>query len=232
MRFTSLLAATGLLASGLAVGTPAHAVSTGTQALPECRPLVPARLVIRARITTYKIGLSATCPATLYNADWLGIQPGDPEKTKLEFLNGARTAKLDLYSNVSPIGAVTWTPTAAGGTDRNGDEVATLKPVASTTRYASSATISGKRVGGTTTLVATVGYYNPKTNAFVRWPGKLVTLQYKAPGTSTWKYLTRVTTNRVGQGAFTWTPRATKHYRAYVPANRTIWDFTTAAISK
>ncbi|MFI5708432.1 hypothetical protein [Kribbella sp. NPDC051620] len=179
MRYKSLLAATALLASGLAFGTPAEAA-----------------------------------------------------QTKLEFLNGDRFAQLELSAFVSPIGAVTWTPTSTYGTDSEGDNVAVLKPVPSVTKYASSATISGKRVGGTTTVVATVGYYNPKANAFVRWPSKAVTLQYKVPGSTKWLYLRKVTTNKVGQAAFTWTPRATRYYRAVVPTNATIWDFTTAAISK
>ncbi|MEV6412474.1 hypothetical protein [Kribbella sp. NPDC051718] len=232
MRYKSLLAATALLASGLAFGTPAEAAPASTQKLPECKPAVPAKLVMRRRTTVYTVGLGASCPSTLYNADWKGIKPGDPEQTKLEYLNGDHFAQLELSAFVSPIGAVTWTPTSTYGTDSEGDDVAVLKSVPSVTKYASSATVSGKRVGGTTTVVATVGYYNPKVNAFVRWPSKTVTLQYKVPGSTKWLYLRKVTTNKVGQAAFTWTPKATRYYRAVVPTNTTIWDFTTAAISK
>lgn len=239
MRYKSLLAATALLASGLAFSTPAEAAPAAGQAvpasarkLPECKPAVPAKLIMRRRTTVYTIGLDPKCPATLYNADWRGIQPGDPEKTRLEFLNGDDFAELELSAFVSPIGAVTWTPLTTYGTGEHGENVAVLKTTPSVTKYASSGAVSGKRVGGTTTIVATVGYYNPKANAFVRWPSKAVTLQYKVPGSTKWLYLRKVTTNKVGQAAFTWTPKATRYYRAVVPTNTTIWDFTTAAISK
>jgi hypothetical protein len=38
--------------------------------------------------------------------------------------------------------------------------------------------------------------------------------------------------SRFGQASFTWTLKATRSYRAVVPTNATIWDVTTAAISK
>ncbi|MGW6277544.1 hypothetical protein [Kribbella sp. NPDC055071] len=244
MRYTSLLAATGLLMSGLALAAPAQAAPaaatapTSTAALPVCKPLIPAKLVMRARKTTYTIGLDKNCPASVYNADWKGVQPGDDETNYLNFTNlpaDKHFANLELYAFTDPTGSVGWGPAHAEdpyATDAAGNNVAILGTLATTQKFASSATITAGRKGAQTTVVAKAGYYNPKTNKLTLWPNKQVNLQYKAPGTTVWKHLAKVTTNKSGAATFVWSPNRTMHYRVYVPQAKTIWDFFSAAISK
>lgn len=232
MRIKSLLAA-GALAAGLlslpatASAKPAVAESAtaGT-----CSMVMPARFSIRAAVTNFKITLAANCKAAgMSDATWTGSTTGSTWSEFLWFDDSTYSETLTMYALSTPIGRTTWVGTGASDQDYN--DIAQTN-ASSYTKYGSSATLIGGRKGSRTAFLATVGYYNPKVNAFVRWPGKQVLLQYKEIGSSTWKGLKYVTTNASGQAAYTYYPNKTRSYRLYVPQNASLWDFYTPAISR
>lgn len=234
MLLKSLLAATGLIASGLLVTQPAQAATPsstqGTTAT--CSLAMPAKLVMRRQINSYIVSLGADCPTNVYTASWVGARTGNSNKATVQFEYASRRAQFTLYSWISPVGTMTWTGNAKGGTDYNGAKVATLKTAVSVTKYASSATLTGGHQGTKTALIAAVGYYNPKTNAFTRWPSKKVLLQYQEVGSTVWKGLAYATTNATGQASYTYYPGKVRRYRVAVPTNATIWDFTSATLTR
>jgi len=231
MRTTlSLLAATSLLAAGLAPAVPAQAAAPAAQRaaaeLPTCYPALPARLVMNNRQTHYTIGYGKGCPPELYRADWHGRQQGDPVSIDVEFPNGVRTAEVTLYSEVSPVGVVTFTGDTGDGSgeDKDGNPVAQLATFNRMNKYVSAVDLTVTRSRGVATLNAAAGNYRPAINKFVPWGGKQIVLQYKQAGTSTWKQLAKVTANSNGKASFRWAPRATYSYRAYIAGNSVVWD--------
>lgn len=233
MRIKSTLAALGLLAAGLVVPqtTATAAPTTGEIAKAgTCSMVMPARFSIRAAVTNFTIPLAQNCrTAGMYFAAWDGSTTGSTYGEYLFFDTPAYSDKITMYALQTPIGRTTWVGT--GSSDNDGNDL-TLTGATSYTKYGSSATIIGGRKGTKTALVATVGYYNPKLNQYVRWPNKAVTFQYHEKGSTVWKFLKSVTTNKTGQAAYTYYPNKTRTYRAYVPQNATLWDYYTVAISR
>ncbi|MFC9692472.1 hypothetical protein ACFTSF_28245 [Kribbella sp. NPDC056951] len=228
MRSTlSLLAATGLLATGLAAAVPAQAAAPAApQAaaeLPTCYPAVPERLVMNNRQTHYTITYGKGCPANLYNADWHGRQKGDPDNILIEFLNGSRQAKFTLYSEVSPVGVVTFTGDE-DGEDSEGNAVAKLATFNRMNKFVSAVDLTVTKSRGTYTLNTAAGNYRPAINKFVPWGGKEIVLQYKQAGTSTWKQLTKVKAGSNGKASYRWSSAATFSFRAYIAGNSVVWD--------
>ncbi|GAA0606509.1 hypothetical protein HPO96_01680 [Kribbella sandramycini] len=233
MRSTlSLLAATGLLASGLVAAAPA--AQAAPAALPTCYPAMPAKLVMNNRQTHYTVTYGQGCPATLYNADWKGTQPGDPVNIHVEFLDGAKQAKFTLYSEISPVGVVNFKGEGddGSGEDAQGNPVATLGAFNRMNKYASAVDLVVTKSRGVTTATLTAGNYRPAINKFVRWAGKPVVLQYKQAGTSQWKQLAKLTTNAKGQVSYKWAPKTTIHYRAYSAGNSVVWDDYSPVVSR
>ncbi|GAA0957867.1 hypothetical protein GCM10009554_69230 [Kribbella koreensis] len=192
--------------------------------------VMPARFTIRAAVTNFTIQLAQNCrTAGLESATWNGSTTGSTWPELLIFDSPGYTDKLTMYANLTPVGRTTWIGTSAYDHDFND---VTQTNATSYTKYGSSATIIGGRKGTKTALVATVGYYNPKLNQYVRWPNKPVTFQYQEKGSTVWKFLKSVTTSKTGQAAYTYYPNKTRTYRAYVPQNATLWDYYTVAISR
>ncbi|MFB6725946.1 hypothetical protein ACFCV3_37595 [Kribbella sp. NPDC056345] len=230
MRSTlSLLAATGLLATGLAAAVPAQAAAPVAQkpaALPVCHPGVPDRLVMNNRQTHYTITYGKGCPANLHSADWHGRQKGDPVSIDIEYRDGNRKTTFTLYSEVSPVGVVNFTGDTddGSGEDSEGNPVATLASFNRMNKYVSAVDLTVTKSRGVTTASMAAGNYRPAINKFIPWGGKEIVLQYKQAGTSTWKQLTKVKANSNGKASFKWAPKATFSYRAYIAGNSVVWD--------
>jgi hypothetical protein len=234
MRSTlSLLAATGLLATGLAAAVPAQAAAPAASVaqkpaaeLPTCYPGLPERLVMNNRQTHYTIGYGKGCPATLYRADWHGRQKGDPVSIEIEFPNGNPGAEVTLYSEISPVGVVTFTGDTddGSGEDKDGNTVAKLATFNRMNKYVSAVDLTVSKSRGTYTLNTAAGNYRPAINKFVPWGGKQIVLQYKQAGTSTWKQLTKVTAASNGKASFKWSSATTFSFRAYIAGNSVVWD--------
>lgn len=229
MRSTlSLLAATGLLATGLAAAVPAEAAAPVAQkatALPTCYPAVPERLVMNNRRTNYTITYGKGCPASLYNADWHGRGASD-DSILIEFLNGNTVATFTLYSEVSPVGVVKFTGDTddGSGEDKDGNQVATLASFNRMNKYVSAVDLTVSKSRGVTTASMAAGNYRPAINKTVPWGGKEIILQSRQAGTSTWKQLAKVKANSKGKASFAWSPTATFSYRAYIAGNSVVWD--------
>jgi hypothetical protein len=90
--------------------------------------------------------------------------------------------------------------------------------------------LTAARAGSYVTLSATASFYGPTGNAFRAWNKDKVVLQYKTPGTTTWRYLTTVTTTSNGKTSYrVYAPKG-RHYRAGSYATATIWGQASAAV--
>ncbi|HZX07465.1 hypothetical protein [Kribbella sp.] len=228
MKLRTITSAATLVAAGLFVTQPAQAAPQ--QATATCSFKVPPKLAMNKAWTTYAVPLGSDCPSTMYNAVWTATwKNGFTESVQCQ---QGHCPGISLQTKYVPVGKVTWVGEAGGGTDKDGNKVATLLPAYTEVRYASSASVNAGRKGARTAFLTTVWYFNPKTDTYARWAGRRLLIQYQEIGTTTWKGLAYATTNASGQAAYTYYPGRTRRYRVYVPASTSVWDFYTPVISR
>jgi hypothetical protein len=232
MRFRMLAAASVLVGAVLVPTSPiAHAASSATdRTAATCSMKPPARLSLAAAQTVVNVPLGADCPSSVQHARWY-IDWSNGILQDVDCWDG-EPCRLSLSTRTTPAQQVTFRPDPYGAQDASGNQVATLLPAYSAVRFASSASVNAGRKGTRTAFIATVWWFSPKTNTYVRWAGRKVLLQYQEIGTSTWKGLAYVTTNASGQASYTYYPGRTRRYRLYVPGTTSVWDFYTPTISR
>ncbi|TCC41395.1 hypothetical protein [Kribbella speibonae] len=230
MKLHKFMPAVALLAAGLTVAPPAHAVPEQTTTV--CNLVVPARISVNGEYYGEWARLGSGCPASVYTAVWKSSPAATPNaQGRLEFTKGSRMVQFGFFGSNPPLGTITWSP-AGGATNINGVKVADLGTAYSVSRCASVAALSGGRKGSRTALLTTVSYWRPASNRYVRWANKQVLIQYQDIGTSTWKGLAYVTTSSVGQVTYNYYPNRTRRYRVYVPGTSSIWNIFSPVISR
>ncbi|MGZ0150854.1 hypothetical protein ACXJJ3_27615 [Kribbella sp. WER1] len=228
MKLRTITPAVALAAAGLFVTQPAQAAPAAAT----CSLVVPSRLAIRAPNNNFVAKLGSNCPATINTAVWKSSPAATmyPEG-RLQFLNHAREVSFTITGEAPPLGTVSWKP-AGGATDFNGVKVADLTAARSVSKCASAVALTGGRKGSRTALLTTVSYWRPNSSRYVRWANKQVLIQYQDIGTTTWKGLSYVTTNSVGQVTYNYYPNRTRRYRVYVPGTSSIWNIFSPVISR
>ncbi|WP_433164207.1 hypothetical protein [Kribbella sp. CA-247076] len=224
MRYRSLLAAAGLIASGLLFQPTAQAAPV--QATATCSFPVPAKLVLSSRNVYVSFPLGADCPKTVHNASWFPVS--DDGRTHMGI--GCGWESCGVYVQYTHVGGTThWTPRSVA-IDKNGRKVADLLPATSVTKAASIATLSGVRRGSKVTLTAAATYFSPAKRVYVRSHARML-VQYKDPGTTTWRSLAYVTPTATGAAAYTLTTNRARSYRVYVPSTYSVWYTYSRALS-
>ncbi len=225
MRYQSLLAAAGLVATGLLVQQPAQAAPQ--QATATCTFLVPAKLVLRQPTQYVPFSLGGSCPKTMVSAAWSAVRDDGTSKLTV----GCPWSNCGVDVESTPLGGTThWTPVGYGE-DAKGRKVADLLPAVSVTRAASIAQLTGVRSGTRTTLTASSSYYSPTRRTYLRAHSRML-VQYKDPGTTVWKNLTYVTPSSSGVATYTLITNRTRSYRVYVPSTNTVWYTYSPAVTR
>jgi hypothetical protein len=222
MRLASVLAAAGLLSAGLVGAAPA------AQAAGTCSLQVPSRVVISTpyRQITTRLGSDCVASGTVY-ASWDAIHPTQGWQT-IAIFDETTTDFWDLY-DFEPLGRWTWRPSLAW--DYNSDDVA------QNTRYTdvklgSWSKVTATRYGSKVSLATSAVRYSPTYERLIPWAGAYGQLQYKVPGTTTWRALKTVYSTSTGTYRYTYTTTAVRDYRVYFPATSVIWNTASATVRK
>ncbi|MFF0344911.1 hypothetical protein [Kribbella sp. NPDC004875] len=223
MRYLPVLAAAGLVVSGLLVQQPAQAAPD--QVTATCSFPVPPKLVLSGGYQEVEFPAGPGCPKTMVSSTWDAV----PDVGRAKYGTGCARLGCSVTVNLTPLGGTThWTPVGYG-MDINGRKVADLLPATSVTKAASVARLAGTRQGTKVTLTASATYYSPSRNSYLRAHGRIL-LQYNDAGR--WKSLVYVTPASSGTATYTITTNRSRSYRVYVPSTQSVWYTYSPAVTR
>jgi hypothetical protein len=223
MRLLSLLAAAGLVAGGVVAAAPA-ASAAGT-----CSMYVPSRFSIGQSYRTITVPQGPNCAAVgVIDASWFAYHPTKGEVNHVMFLDHSRSEIVELW-DVMPIGRWTWRPGAA--------YAAYGLPVYQYTtstdvRLATYGRVTPTRSGTKVNVKTTAMRYWQGGHKFIGWSGARGQIQYRTPGTTTWRALKDVYSTTSGTYSYTYTTSAVRDYRVVFGDASTMWGSTSPIVRK
>ncbi|MFC0624771.1 hypothetical protein [Kribbella deserti] len=225
MRTSSLLSALTVFAAvGVAPVAPATASTAGS-----CSLRVPARIAINSPYQAVKVSLGPNCAAAgVVDAYWTAYHPVAGGAAFAAFETKARTGVVDVY-DFDPLGRWSWRPSGAFG---DGSEPIAQNSLTSMVKVASWSGLKASRAGAKVTLTVSAARYAASLDRLVGWAAATGQLQYKVPGTTTWKPLKSVRTTNTGHYTYTYTMPTPRDYRAVFPTTSLIWNTTTPTTRK
>lgn len=223
MRLRSLLAAAGLITAGLVAATPA-ANAAGT-----CSLYVPSKFSISQPYRAINVVEGPNCAsAGVVDAAWLAYHPTQGVVNGAIFENSARTEVVELYDTM-PLGRWTWRPE---GAYTAADAEVPQYTYNTDVRLASYARVTAARSGSRVTIRTTAMRYWVSGERFIGWNGARGIIQYRTPGTTTWRSLKEVFSNTAGVYSYSYTSAAARDYRVVTRATGVIWESTSPAVRK
>jgi hypothetical protein len=223
MRIASLLAAAGLVTAGLVASAPA------ANAAGSCSLYIPSRLAIGHPYRAVTANQGPNCvTAAVVDAAWAAYHPTQGVVNVVIYENRDRSEIVDLYATMPP-GRWTWRPGYAY--DANDAEVfqyTTYTDVRMASYGRATATRSGSKVNVRTTAMR----YWGAGEKFIGWAGARGQIQYRTPGTSTWKGLKEVYSYSNGTYSYTYSTTASREYRVVLRDVPTIWGSTSPAVRR
>jgi hypothetical protein len=97
---------------------------------------------------------------------------------------------------------------------------------------AAGARLAVTRSGSRVTLTSSAFRYWPTENRIIPWAGSVGQMQWKVPGTTTWRPLKQVWSNSSGKYTYRYTVTAARDYRVYFPATSVIWNASSPTVRK
>jgi hypothetical protein len=95
-----------------------------------------------------------------------------------------------------------------------------------------AAVVSTARSGSYVTVQGRARYFSTTSGTYVNWPNASLTVQYRLPGTTTWKSAGTVATNSYGlAGKKVYAPKA-RYWRVTVNQTATKWPATSGQVSR
>jgi len=226
MRLAPVLAAVGIVSAGLVSAAP-PAQAAGT-----CSLQVPTRLTISqpTRAITVRFGSDCVSSGT-YRAVWDAFHAiGWQTSVVYDRNHGSGTSDTwVLDSDVHTPGRWTWRPNDAY--DGNFNAIAQNTRYTDV-KYGSWSRVTATRYGSRVTLSTTAARYDWFHARFIPWAGAYGQLQYRVPGTTTWRALKTVYSSSTGTYRYTYTTTAVRDYRVYLPATSWIWNTASATVRK
>ena len=224
MRLLSLLAAAGLVAGGAVAAAPA-ASAAGT-----CSLYVTSRFSIGQPYRAVTIPQGPNCAAAgVVDAYWIAYHPTQGPVNDAVYADRARSTTIDLYDDETPLGPWTWRPAFA--TDANDNDVyqyTTTTDVRLATYGRVTPTRSGTKVNVRTTAMR----YWQGGHKFIGWSGARGQIQYRTPGTTTWRGLKEVYSTSTGAYSYTYTTSAVRDYRVVFRDISTMWGSISPIVRK
>jgi hypothetical protein len=224
MRLLSLLAAAGLIAGGAVAAAPA-ASAAGT-----CSMYVPSRFSIGQPYRDITVPQGPNCAAArVVEAFWFAYHPtkGDVG-LGAGYQDSARSTKITLVDTM-PIGRWTWQPSVAF--DANFHDVY-LYTTYTDVRLASYGRVTPTRSGTKVNVKTTAMRYWQGGHKFIGWSGARGQIQYRTPGTTTWRALKDVYSTSTGAYSYTYTTSAVRDYRVVFGDVSTMWGSTSPIVRK
>lgn len=159
--------------------------------------------------------------ACTYGSGWGAWQLMHPSKGQSNFVwfEGTAIETWDVY-DFHDLGRQTWRPSSAYG--QNYDELS-QNTVVSDIRVGSWASVSSSRYAGRTTINTLTTRYATSLGRNVGWAGATGVIQYRTPGTSTWRSLKNVYANSSGRYSYTYSTSRVRDYRVAIYSKPTIW---------
>ncbi|TCO49224.1 hypothetical protein EV646_103202 [Kribbella antiqua] len=223
MRLLSFLAAAGVFAGSLVASAPA-ADAAGT-----CSLYVQSRISIGTPYKEITVKQGPNCAAAgVTDAAWTAIHPTKGWQAVAYFENSARTDYIDVYSD-APLGRWTWRPDYAW--DASYTDVYQYTPVTDV-RLASYGRVYPTRSGSKVNIKTAAMRYWAGGDRFIGWSGARGQIQYRTPGTTTWKGLKDVYSTSTGTYSYTYNTTAVREYRVVLYAVSTIWESTSPIVKK
>jgi hypothetical protein len=229
MRLASALATIGVLSTGLVAAAPA------AQAAGTCSLQVPSRVTISQPYPEITVRAGSDClySRTMY-AVWDAYDPRGEQDGSAAIFEGddrglVTTSDVWELWDSYPTGRWVWRPQIAYDVDNN--------DIAQNTRYTdiklgSWSRMTATRYGSRVTLSTSAARYSPTYDRFIAWGGAYGQLQYRVPGTSTWRALKTVYSNSSGAYRYTYATTAVRDYRVYFPATSAIWNTASPTVRK
>jgi hypothetical protein len=223
MRLKSLLVAVGLVTTGLVAATPT-ASAAGT-----CSLYVPSKLTISQPYRAITVTLGPNCAAAGVNdAFWTAYHPSQGPQGAAAFFDGDQSEIVDLYDYAS-VGVWNWRPGGAYGS--MGERVYQYSPYTDV-RLGSYTRVAATRTGTKVTLRTSAARYWPGGEKFIGWADARGQIQYRTPGSTTWRGLKEIYSNGIGAYSYTYTTTAARDYRVVLRSTATIWGSTSPIVRR
>ena len=224
MRLSPLLAAAALTAAG-AAALPATAQAAGS-----CSLYAPGRIAIGTSVRTITINEGPNCAAAgVTDAAWTAVAAAGEVDTII-YENGARSQPFTIFGD-DPLGKWTWRP--EGAFDAADNEIFQYTPVTDV-RLASYSRITPTRTGTKVNLKTLANRWWGDGDKFIGFASARGQIQYRTPGTTTWRGLKDVYSSSTGTYSYTYNTTLTRDYRVVIydaPTN-TIWGSTSPTVRK
>lgn len=219
-RIISAFAVALFVIAGLVGAAPAQA-STG------CTLVAPARVAVWHYYTGVPLRASGACT---WGDGWGAWDLYHPTQgwQDVTIFEGSTADTWDYYT-FDPMGRMTWRP--AGAWDSNYNTLSQNTPVTEV-RLGSAAKVSAARYGTYVTLAVQGRRYWPAGDRSVPFTSARGSIQYRAPGTSTWHWLRGIVTNSHGTSSYRYSSRSARDYRVVLNGTAAIWNATSVAVRK
>jgi hypothetical protein len=99
-------------------------------------------------------------------------------------------------------------------------------------KWGSRIAVSTTRAGSYVTVNVAASYYSPVAQAFTPWGKDKVVIQYRTPGSSTWRYMTTKYTASNGKTSYRVYAPKSRYYRAGSYATSAVWGQSSAAVTR
>jgi hypothetical protein len=217
MRLTSLLAAVGVVTAGLVAATPAASAAGA------CSLYVPSRLSISQPYQAVTLRLGSNCTAAgVVSASWTAYHPTQGLEAFASFDN-TQSDIVNLYDSAS-LGRWNWQPDWAHDAAYN--DVYQYSPYTDV-RLGSYGRVTATRSGSRVTVRTTAARYWQSGSRFIGWADARGQIQYRTPGSTTWRGLKEVYSSPSGTYSYTYPTTATRDYRVVLRSTGTIWGSTS-----
>ncbi|MGL5850735.1 MAG: hypothetical protein ACRCZD_08135 [Phycicoccus sp.] len=223
----AVLASLVTAAAVLAAAAPSAAASSaGT-----CSLYVPSRVSIGQPYRAITVRLGPNCAAAgVVEAAWTAYHPTQGLQAIL-YYDGTSTEVWDLYE-FDAIGRWQWRP--EGAYDADLTEVSQYGPYSTDVRLASYGRVTATRSGSRVTVRTTAARYWSDGGRFIGWAGARGQIQWRTPGTTTWRGLKEVYSSPTGTYSYTYSTSQSREYRVVLYDNtvKTIWGSTSPTVRR
>ena len=225
MRLPSILAAVGLITTGLVTAAPTASAAGA------CSLYAPSRIAIGSPFRTIAINQGPNCAAAgVVDAAWTATHPTRGPIDIIIYENSDRSEPFDIFGD-DPLGRWTWRP--EGAFDASDNTVFQYSPTTDV-RLASYGRVAPTRTGSKVNVKTLAGRYWQAGERFIGWSAARGQIQYRTLGTTTWRGLKEVYSTSAGTYSYTYTTSAVRDYRVvlYNATNNTIWGSTSPTVRK
>jgi len=225
-RVKSGVVAVGLAVAGVLATSGQPATAAGT-----CSLYVPSRVSISQPYRGITVPLGPNCAASGVTwADWDGYHPTQGLEEVLLF-DHVSSVVWDLY-DWKPIGRWQWRP--SGAYDSGYNDVYQYGPYYTDVRLGSYGRVTATRYGSKVNVKTAAARYWQGGSKFIGWSGARGQIQWRTPGTTTWRGLKEVYSTSGGNYSYTYTTTAVRDYRVvlYDATANTIWGSTSPTVRR